>query len=123
MYLLISRSDLIKQAVFALFALFVAVLASVSILKIDIAGPIILVFASVLVVYLIFLFKNPMLGLITLIIYCFLSGLIGREIMELPSGVIEGLLITTWLAVIFASKSKDFQSINNDFCILILIWF
>lgn len=123
MHLLNSQSDLNKQIVFAFFSLFISVLASLSILKIDIAGPIILVFISVLVVYFIFLFKNPTLGLITLIIYCFLSGFIGREVMELPSGVLEALLITTWFAVVFTSKSKDFQSINNDFCVLILIWF
>lgn len=122
MYLLNSHSNLTKQVVFASFALLISVIASVSILIIDIEGPIILVVVSVLIVYLIFLFKNPMLGLITLIVYSFLSGFIGREVIELPSSLMEILLITTWMAILFV-KSKDLSVVNNDFCILMLVWF
>lgn len=123
MYSLDSRSDLTRQTIFALFALFVSVLSSVSILKMDIVGPIILIFFSVLSVYLIFLFRNPRLGLVTVIAYCFLSGYIEREVTELPSGIIEVLLIMTWISAIFAYKSNDWQVIKNDLCALLLIWF
>ncbi len=123
MHLLNSGSDLKKQIIFSFFGLIISLLASISILKMDILGPIILVLASVLIVYFIFLFKDPKLGLISLVIYCFLSGFIGREIIELPSGIYEALLLTTWIAAVFVYNSKDLLIINNDFCTLISIWF
>jgi O-antigen ligase len=89
----------------------------------DVIGPILLVLIFSLVLYLIFLFKNPRLGLITAIVYSFLSGLIGRELVELPSGMFEALLTATWIAVLFTYKSKDLVVVKNDFCILMLIWF
>lgn len=122
MNLLNSTTDINKQITFAAFGLLVSVLASVSILKMDISGPLLLVFAFALIVYLIFLFKDPKLGLITITIYCFLSGFIGREFTVLPSGITEGSLIITWLAALFVYKSEDWRIINNDLCILMLIW-
>lgn len=123
MHLLNSLSDLNKQITFVLFALLVSVLASILTLKMDIAGPILLVFTFVLVIYLIFLFKNPRLGLITAIIYSFLSGFISGLIGGVPSGVFEALLIVTWSSAIFAYRGNEWGFIRNDFCILIFIWF
>lgn len=123
MHLLNSLSSLNKQITFVLFALFVSVLTSILTFKMDIAGPILLVFTFVVVIYLIFLFKNPRLGLITAIFYSFLSGFIGGLIGGVPSGVFEALLIVTWCSAIFAYSGDEWKSIKNDFSILIFIWF
>lgn len=123
MQLVNSFSDSSKQIIFTFFALIISVLISMLTIKMDIAGPIFLVFTLILVIYLIFLFKNPKLGLVTVISYSFLSGLIGREIIGVPSGTYEALLVMIWIAATFAYKSKDWLLIKNDFCALILIWF
>src|SRR5690606_27004692 len=122
MHLLNSLSSLNKQITFVLFALFVSVLTSILTFKMDIAGPILLVFTFVVVIYLIFLFKNPRLGLITAIFYSFLSGFIGGLIGGVPSGVFEALLIVTWCSAIFAYSGDEWKSIKNDISILIFIW-
>lgn len=123
MHIINSFSNFRKQILFLIFALIISVLASMLTLKMDIQGPIFLSLGFTLVVYLVFLFKNPKLGLFAVIVYCFLSGYIGREIIELPSGIIEGLLIITWIVMVFVYKSDDWQVIKNDFCALMLIWF
>jgi O-antigen ligase len=101
----------------------VSVLVSILTLKLDIQGPIFLALGFALIVYFIFLFKNPRLGLIILIIYSFLSGFIGREIVGLPSGTFEALLITTGVTAFFVYNSKDLVLIKNDFTGLIVLWF
>lgn len=123
MHIINSFSDLRKQIFFLVFALLVSVLASMLTLKMDVQGPILLVLGFALVVFLICLFKNPRLGLFALIIYCFLSGYIAREIIELPSGMIEGLLITTGIAIVFVHKADDWQFVKNDLSVLMVIWF
>lgn len=123
MHIINSLSDLSKQILFLIFALVVSILASILTLKMDIQGPVFLALGFALVVYLVFLFKNPKSGLFAVVVYCFLSGYIGREVIELPSGIIEGLLVITWIAIILVYKSEDWQLIKNDFCALMLIWF
>ncbi len=123
MHLLNSLSDLNKQITFVFFALLVSALVCVLTIKMDIAGPILLAFTFAVVVYLIFLFKNPRLGLITAILYSFLSGFVSGLIGGIPSGVLESLLIMTWVSAAFAYSSKDWALIKNDLCALMLIWF
>lgn len=121
MHLLNSLSDLNKQIVFVFFALLISVLISVMTFKTEMIGSIFLVFIFAVVVYLIFLFKSPRLGLITVVIYSFLSGFIVREFIEIPSGIFEAILIIAWVAIIV--KYKEWSLIKNDLSALMLIWF
>ena len=113
----------VKPTLFAIFSLAIAAVISMLTIKIDLVGPILLTFLFILVVYLILLLRNPKIGLITAIIYSFLSGFINGLVGGLPSGVLEVLLIAVWISVIFKCSYGDLELINNDLCILIFIWF
>lgn len=123
MHSLNSLSDLNKQLIFTIFALLVSALAIFSILKLDVSGPALLIFIPGLVVYLIFLFKNPRLGLLTTVIYAFLSGFISQLVGGIPSVSLEILLVITWIASLFAYGPNDWKAIKNDLCVWMLIWF
>jgi O-antigen ligase len=75
--------------------------------------------------FLVLVFLKPRTGFIAYIVYCFLIGLLGRHITNLPFGLgMDGLLVVTWLAVIFhRSENIDVKRSQNDLCLLALIWF
>ncbi|MES2446552.1 MAG: O-antigen ligase family protein [Bacteroidota bacterium] len=59
-----------------------------------------------------------------LVIYCFLFGVINREVRGVPFGTgIEILLIITLIVTIFMSKKEDWININSDLFYLMAIWF
>jgi hypothetical protein len=120
MHLLNSLSDLNKQIVFIFFALLVSVLISFMTFKTEMIGSIFVVSIFIAVVYFIFLFKNPRIGLNTLVIYSFLYGFIARELVEVPAGVFETLLVIIWIVAII--KQKDWSLFKNDLSALLLIW-
>lgn len=70
-------------------------------------------------------FISPKKGVIVLIGYCFFYALFAREVGSIPYGLaIDGLLIITWLGVLFHnSLSVNQRDLKNDLCTLSLIWF
>ncbi|WP_254070755.1 O-antigen ligase [Pedobacter sp. L105] len=59
-----------------------------------------------------------------MVFYCFTFGILGREIGNFPFGILqEGIMLLGWLTLIFAANKYDWDLINNDICILMLIWF
>lgn len=86
--------------------------------------PALLVVAAVGVPFLIVVFDTPRVGIITLLIYCFLFFIIAREIGGFPYGIgIDALLVITWLAILFSKQQFDWKSIRNDLCLVGLLWF
>lgn len=76
------------------------------------------------VAVLILIFREPFYGLLIAISYCFLMGVLDREIGGLPYGVgIEVFLLLTWLSIWYHAKEFDFKILNNDLIILTLVWF
>jgi hypothetical protein len=119
-YLSLKRSKIL----FLVFGVIVALLCSVAVYQFNILGPIIIAVAAVGVVYLIFVFRNPKIGLYTLIPYCFLLGFFSREIGGIQYGMgIEVILILTWLSSLIYYKKDDWDAIKNDICLLFLLWF
>src|SRR5690554_1452664 len=120
MQLIHSLSDLSKQIIFIAFALVISAIASLLTFKMDIAGPLFLTLGFALTVYLIFLFRIPRIGLITLVIYSFLSGFFEREFSQIPPGTFESILIVVLVAAFI--KQSDWQLVKNDLNGLLLIW-
>src|SRR5690606_19265576 len=83
-----------------------------------------LVLGSVLV-FLIIVFRNPFIGLMSALVYTFIVGVFDREISGLFSFgyIVEILYATVWIAIIFKCSKGDWSRLNNDLCILFLIWF
>lgn len=76
-------------------------------------------------IYTYLLFKNPILGFYTAIALNFVILGIGRYIKGLPLGfVIDGIIILTFLALIFSKfrERVDWSPINKRITILALIW-
>lgn len=85
--------------------------------------PGLLVALAVIIPFLIALFRNPKLGVIALILYCFLFFIIVREVGGVPYGIaVDGLLVVTWVAVAFNHTRFRWGNIKNDLCLLTLGW-
>jgi len=70
-------------------------------------------------------FISPRIGFIAFIFLCFFVAGLSRHIPSIPFGLgFEGLLLLTWLAVIF-NRSNRFKGeyLKNDLCFLALAWF
>lgn len=77
------------------------------------------------IAFLILVFLNPRIGLISFIFYCFLMPTIGKHIVGPQFGLlVDALLVITWLAVFFYQGNKfRFRHLDNDLVWLALIWF
>ena len=61
--------------------------------------------------------------LYSLVAYCFLFGIVGREIGGFPVGIlIEVFLIITLFASFSFANTKDWKSLNSDLFYVLLIW-
>ncbi len=70
-------------------------------------------------------FLYPRVGFFTFIVYCFLVPGLGRHIEGPQFGLgQDGLLLLTWLGVIFHRSGKyKFRHLNNDLVWLAVVWF
>lgn len=77
------------------------------------------------IAFLILIFLNPRIALISFILYCFLMPTIGKHIAGVQFGLlVDGLLVLTWLAIFFyQGKKYRFRHLNIDLVWLALIWF
>lgn len=87
--------------------------------------PSLLLGVTLLGFFLVLVFNYPRAGFITYIVYCFFLGYLGRHVSAVPFGLgMDGLLVVTWLAVIFhRTEQQNLVRIHNDLSILALIWF
>jgi hypothetical protein len=59
-----------------------------------------------------------------LLCYCFLFGILGREIGGFQYGLlIEGFILALWVAVIIKTPKDDYTRLNSDLFYLFLVWF
>ncbi|WP_448634045.1 hypothetical protein [Pedobacter panaciterrae] len=87
-------------------------------------GPVLVIVAALFVVFMICLFKEPSVGLLVLIVYCFLFGILSREVGGIAYGIgIEIFLLLTWITVIIQHKRYDWTRLNNPLTKLMLMWF
>jgi O-antigen ligase len=101
-----------------------ALIISVMTPRIGLALP---VLASVFcfgLIYTIFLFKDPAVGLYTTLAFCFLMPMLGRELNGVPFGIgVEVLLIGTWIAVLFNHHLYDWSVLRVDLVAWTAGWF
>lgn len=86
--------------------------------------PVLLAVIAFIIPFAIAVLKNPGLGIISFITYCFCLALLARYIPDFPFTYgIETLLILSWVGALFNAKSYDWQNLKNELCFLGLIWF
>ncbi|GGK56718.1 O-antigen ligase family protein [Rufibacter glacialis] len=84
-----------------------------------------LVLALLLVVPLVYLiFKEPRIGIISLVSYCFIYNLFAREIGHFQYlYIVDALVVLSWLAALFhTTKDYDWSLMRNEICVLGAIW-
>ena len=93
--------------------------------RVGVVVPGLLVALPFLVFFLALVFYYPRAGFISFIIYCFLNNYLSKHIITVQVGLgMEGILVITWLAVLF-HRTDIFESkyLRNDLCLLSLVWF
>lgn len=86
--------------------------------------PVLLAVIAFIIPFAIAILKNPKLGIISFIIYCFCLTLLARYVPDFPFTYgIETILILSWLGALFHAKSYDWQNLKNELGVLGLIWF
>lgn len=114
-----------EKALFATIGLIVAVLLTYLTLVFGLIAPIGIIVLGASLVFVIIVIKNPFIGLMATLIYCFIVGLFAREMdPSIPfSYVVEILYLLLWIAILFKVGKSDWKRISNDICYLFLIWF
>lgn len=86
--------------------------------------PILIIIGCVFLVFAIVVYNRPVIGLYTLIAYCFLFGLLGREIPSIPFGIgIEFLGIFTLCVLLIQHQRFDWTRLNCPLFWMYLGWF
>ncbi|MFT3904325.1 MAG: O-antigen ligase family protein [Niabella sp.] len=87
--------------------------------------PIFIIAVIVFIVYVLFLFREPFIGLLVSTGYCFLLHFLSREIGgSISYGLgIEFFLLLTWLSIWYNANKFDFSSLNNNLFWLTFAWF
>lgn len=77
------------------------------------------------IIFLIFLFREPLIGLFVFVSYSFLFVVFSREIGgPIPYGMGHELfLVLLWLSIWYNADRYDFSRLKNNFIWLTLIWF
>ena len=88
------------------------------------AVPGLLIAVALAVPFLIALFGQPRIGLLAVLVYCFVLFLTRELGGSIPYGMaVDGILVLSWVAVAFTHERYDWQNINNDLCLVSLGWF
>jgi hypothetical protein len=62
--------------------------------------------------------------LYSLVVYCFLFGILGREVGGFSYGLLfEGIIIITWIAAFINTPKEDWASLKSELFFLFIFWF
>nr|WP_121273065.1 O-antigen ligase family protein [Pedobacter schmidteae] len=120
----LSRSIFRNKGVLLILGLVISVVISLLTVQYEAIGPLLVISLCLVVIFTIFVFRNPRNGLIFLIYYCFLMFALAREMPGIPYGIgVEVILILTLFACLLYYNKADWASCNNDLFKLLMIWF
>jgi hypothetical protein len=102
-----------------------ALLISVLTAKLGPVAPAVSAVLSVIIAFVILIFRSPVSGLWGLLIYSITYVFFDRELgINFPfSYVVELICIVTWLAFITKSGKHDWKRVYNDVCLFFFLWF
>ncbi|QEK51223.1 O-antigen ligase family protein [Pedobacter aquae] len=117
-------SDIFRIIIITLLGILLAWLVGSLTVKMELLALVVTIALASGIVYLVLVFKEPKIAFLSYVVYCFIiSGLL-RNNPQLPFGpVMEALLALSWLAIIFNYPKYNWSNLNNDYCILVLVWF
>ncbi|SEB09356.1 O-antigen ligase family protein [Pedobacter hartonius] len=119
-YLSLKRSKIL----FLIFGVLIAVISSFVTFSSELIGPVVLIVLAAAVIFVLLVFRNPRVGFIAVVVWCFMLGLFGREVGGLPYGMgIEILLLLTWISALVYYPKEEWVLMRNDLSLIFLIWF
>lgn len=118
-----TGSERIDSLTSTLIMAVVAVVAGLAISKLGLIVGIALVGIPLVLFFLALLLTRPMLGLILSLWVSFFSSGISRYINASWGLLIDIFLFSSWLAILFQVKKKDWSPLNNDIMIVTTVWF
>ncbi|WP_036692037.1 O-antigen ligase family protein [Pedobacter glucosidilyticus] len=118
------QSDTGKAVVISIGALLLSFLVGL----LTIQFGIITFFASTIgtaaLIFIIATIKDPRIGFLFYLVYCFLLSGIMKNFPFLPLGPsMEMILGLTWVSIFINANKFKWSNLNNDYCLLVLIWF
>lgn len=124
-----SLSDAINisKKEYILIVLGLAIALATGIVSVALKNPYIALFPAIILIFIVYvalLFKEPFLGLITALTYCFFLHFISREIGgNFSYGlVVDALLVLTWISIWYNAPKFDFSLLNNKLVWLTFGW-
>ncbi|GAB3588518.1 O-antigen ligase family protein [Hymenobacter daeguensis] len=93
----------------------------------SLVGPVLpglLVVVPALLLFVVLVFRSPHAGFVVFVSYCFVINFLSRH-STVPVGLaMEGILVSTWLAVLFYHREPpQWRRVRNDLCLLTFAWF
>ncbi len=120
---MISLRPAIRSSILLIIGLVMAVIIGWATTMYGLAVPALLAVIAFFIPFAIVILKNPKVGFISFIIFCFCLALLGRYVPGLPfTYAIECLLILSWLGTLFSGQSYDWRNMKNELCFLGLFW-
>ena len=103
----------------------ISIILSYLTVTIGVFAPVVTMVLGAVFVFLIVIFRNPFIGLMSLLVYCIVYKFFEREVaVGIPFGyVIETLYVLIWIAIIFKISKQDWNRVFNDLSLLFLLWF
>ncbi|MHB1178048.1 MAG: O-antigen ligase family protein, partial [Daejeonella sp.] len=121
---IISLPEVFQKGLLVLLGLATALTVGLATAHFGSIVPVTLIILAVVTSLLVGIFRNPMVGFIATISYCFIFFVLVREIDGFPFGVgIEILLLLTWMATWAQFRRYEWTILRNDLFYLMLIWF
>lgn len=122
----LTGSTKLEKPLLAVSFVLLAVLASVLIGRMGLLMGLALVALPFIFAYLTMLFRHPILGFYTAVIFAFLLLGLGRYLTNLPVGMgMDGILVLTYIALIFNrfNDRVNWKPAKKDITFLALLWF
>ena len=121
-----TGADKLANPAFIGMVLGLAAVSALLISKLEIVGTSALIVFPIIVIYLNYLFRNPIIGLYSAIGLGFVLMGLGKYISGIPIGVMmDSILILTYIALIFNRfhEKIDFTPANKDITYMAVVWF
>ncbi len=121
----IGIQDQIRKSIFFLAMVVLAIFLGMMTAKKGMSMPMALIVLPPVVAFVVWIFVNPRIGVVTFICYCFFVAGTARYVPGIPYGLgMDGLLVLSFLAVFFGGfRHTDWSPAKSDLTFLALGWF
>lgn len=114
-----------SKGTLAALGLICAITMSYTTIQYGIIAPVAFLLVSAASVFFTIIVKNPFIGMMTTVSYCFLLAIFSRELpVYFPFGyLVEVLYAVLWVALLIKISNKDWKLLRNDLFLLFFLWF